>query len=222
MAFHVEISDGSNHARVFNLSPAELREQVIVRFLAGVDIELGDRTWAPARCELVILEGPALEAVDLAFGQGWSNAHRKARDVTHTALETVRESLASAGVAVLASEPQDESYVRAALERVGLQALAWAPLRDRLVAGHRDDVVVVIAIGDAAPDIDWWFAAGLAIGALSERTVVVATGTGPLPGLLADRRAHRLDDGDEPFAAALQAAGAAGAYASAQRARSGR
>jgi hypothetical protein len=209
MAFHVEISSDANHARVFNLSPEVLRAQVLVPFLAGDDVELGDRTWRPAECELIVLEGPTLANDQLAYGRGWGTANRNGRDVTLAALDTVRQSLVPAGIAILASERQDESYVGAALQRLGHEAIEWSLVRDRLVTGETDDVVVVLALGDTEPDPEWWFGAGLAAGALSRRTILVVTGTQAIPAALERLPTLRLDEGDEPFAAALARTGAA-------------
>ena len=82
MPFHVEISGGINHARVFNLSLDELRRAVLEPWLTGRPVELGEREWPPAESSLRILEGRHLEPPDLTFGQGWANAERTAEDVT--------------------------------------------------------------------------------------------------------------------------------------------
>lgn len=87
MAFHVEIGSGLNHARAFNLDDGKLAESVIVPWLAGHPIKLGDRDWDPRKSSLRILEGPHLDTPDLAFGQGWANAQRASEDVTRRLLD---------------------------------------------------------------------------------------------------------------------------------------
>jgi hypothetical protein len=85
--FHVEISSGFHHARVFNLSPVDLTEKVVEPWLDDRRIEMGDREWEPRASTLRILEGPRMENADLAFGQGWSNAERASEDVTRSRLD---------------------------------------------------------------------------------------------------------------------------------------
>lgn len=87
MPFHVEIAGGINHARAFNLSLEELRRQILEPWLTDRPLELGEREWVPRESSLRILEGPHLDAPDLSFGQGWSNAERVAKDVTRRVLE---------------------------------------------------------------------------------------------------------------------------------------
>lgn len=86
MPFHVEVSSGINHARVFNLSLDELRRSVLEPWLTGRTVELGEGEWPPAECSMRILEGRHLDPPDLAFGQGWANAERAAEDVTRRVL----------------------------------------------------------------------------------------------------------------------------------------
>ncbi|MFN8162655.1 MAG: hypothetical protein U0R26_02280 [Solirubrobacterales bacterium] len=84
--FHVEISGGFHRARVFNLNHEDLVAKVIEPWLEDRVIEMGDREWEPRDSSLSILEGPRMEARDLAFGQGWANAERGSRNVTREIL----------------------------------------------------------------------------------------------------------------------------------------
>jgi hypothetical protein len=86
MPFHVEISRGINHARAFNLEPEDLRRTVLEPWIEERPVRLGDHEWDPRRCELRVLEGPALDPPELSFGQGWSNAERGAENVTRSVL----------------------------------------------------------------------------------------------------------------------------------------
>jgi hypothetical protein len=85
--FHVEISGGLNHARAFNLSVEEMRKQILEPWLTGRPIELGEREWDPRTSALRIIEGQRLDAPELSFGQGWSNAERSGEEVTRRVLE---------------------------------------------------------------------------------------------------------------------------------------
>lgn len=86
MPFHIELSTGRQHARSFNLTDEELRRTVIVPWLSGRAVLLGDRKWTRDDGELKILEGPELSVQDMAFSQGWANAQRSSADVTATVL----------------------------------------------------------------------------------------------------------------------------------------
>ena len=210
MAFHVQIESGIREARAFNLEPTTVRDEIVGPWLAGRAVFLADQSWEPTHSTMTIVESPTLAPHDLAHGQGWNNACRSGRDVTEAALRTVRESLASRAVAVLATDAQDEAYVRAACERIGAVVLPWHDVRPALLDG-RGDVLVILAVGDLAPTPAWWYDAGIARGALAGGAVVVHTGAGELPAVLASDGAVRLDAGDEVFAAAIVAARAASA-----------
>jgi hypothetical protein len=87
MYFHVEVSAGIRHARVFNLDRRDLLAEVIGPWLENRPIEVGDHEWVPRDSSLRVLEGPHMEPPDLAFGQGWANAERASEDVTRRVLE---------------------------------------------------------------------------------------------------------------------------------------
>jgi hypothetical protein len=80
--FHVEVSTGYRHARVFNLSREDVIAKIVQPWLEDRMIEMGEREWEPSASSLRILEGPRMENADLAFGQGWANAERACEDVT--------------------------------------------------------------------------------------------------------------------------------------------
>ena len=82
MAFHVEIRQGMNHARSFNVSPEDLQRDILEPWVVERPIELGEHDWDPRIATLTVIEGPELSPPELSFGQGWSNAQRKATEVT--------------------------------------------------------------------------------------------------------------------------------------------
>jgi hypothetical protein len=193
--FHVEIRSGYQHARAFNLAPDELREQVLLPWLDDRRIDLGDQVWRPGDSKLTVLEGPALEGPDLAFGQGWQNAQKRSANVTDAALETVRASLAAppsaassaspaappAQLAVLtATSPAAHGARDRLLAELRFEQTDWSAARARLlaraavVAPAPTDGLAVLAILDGAPGPELAFDLGLALGALGGRVVIVA------------------------------------------------
>jgi hypothetical protein len=157
VAFHVEVSRSFRRAQAFNLSEAELREQVLGPWSEGAPFQLGEREWLPAKSDLRILEGPELDTQELAFGQGWSNAARKARDVTGELV-----ACAPAAIAVLAETSEGRAAVAPLVEALGLSVADS-------IAGARAGVVVL----DAEPSAERAFELGVAVGALGGRVVVV-------------------------------------------------
>jgi hypothetical protein len=121
MEFHVEIRRGLRSARVFNLDGEELRRTVVEPWCAGRPLTIGDREWLPADCELRILDGPLLEPLQLARGEGWRNAER-------TAIDVARDMLGDARLPAIALHTDGERGRRlaeAAFARLGWRAVAW-------------------------------------------------------------------------------------------------
>jgi hypothetical protein len=193
--FHIEIRSGYQHARAFNLGTEELREQILLRWLRDQRIELGDQTWDPRDATLTVLEGPALEGPDLAFGQGWQNAGKRSGDVTAAALEAVRGSVAAPAAAPATSTTAMPATSTAGpparaqltirdrlVAELGLRPVEWQSVRTRLlaraavVASAPAEDTAVLAILDGAPDERLALELGLALGALSGRVVVAAAG----------------------------------------------
>jgi hypothetical protein len=213
--YHVEVRRSRNHARVFNLSEQELVRTVVEPWRHGRPLELGDRRWERRGSALRILHGPALEGVDLAYGQGWNNAERSARDVTEEMLG------GTAIVAVLSCTQQGADAATALLDRLGLQAIDWraaarAPiLRWLLDAGSAAEIDFAAALVIGAETVpEWWlFEAGIALGALGPRALLLQLDGGPPPAPLREldvlHIAPRDDDGVERLRARLRRAGCA-------------
>lgn len=147
MPFHVEISGGLHHARVFNLSPEEVRQKVLEPWLSRRTVELGDRKWDPEESELRVLEGPQLSNPELSFGQGWANAERSAEDVTGRVLGAAQESRGAApGPAALLIETG--SAVQTVAELVsshGARTVELGELSER-IEGRDPEVAAVIVV----------------------------------------------------------------------------
>jgi hypothetical protein len=180
---HVEIRRSLRHARVFNLDEAEVRERVLVPWSRGRPVELGEHEWDPRDSVLTILDGPALEPVDLAHGQGWHHAQRSARDVTSELLRTAFRT----AVAVRAETVAARQLATAALGRLDVDIVDWAPVRGRLLARAPvpDDTIAVLVLDGPASGASCLLDVGLAVGAFGPRAIVASVdGTPPDAGEL--------------------------------------
>jgi hypothetical protein len=144
MPFHIEVSTGHTHARVFNVDEAELHANVLERWVAGSPLELGEREWDPRESRLTVLEGPRMEGPDLSFGQGWSNAQRSGEDVTRRVLE-----VAEAGAPTLAAGVVVADSLEAALQTIrgghDPVPVRWAEAAER-INGRDPEVTAVILV----------------------------------------------------------------------------
>lgn len=203
MPFHVEIARGfRQRARAFNLDEARLRTTVLQPWVGGRVIRLGDKDWEPRNSSLIILEGPELSDADLAMGRGWSNAERGSENVTRRLVEEAAAP-ATLAVGVLAETPDREAELGGMLAQLGLDALDWGELRERILGEAADGCAAVLAVESVEPPPSWLFDAGLARGALGGRAVLVQLGDGPIPAQLTGVEIMRLDPGEEASAAAL-------------------
>jgi hypothetical protein len=202
MPFHVEIRRSFRRAWAFNLDEGRLRRAVVDPWRRGARVELGDREWEPRESTLRILEGPELSAPELAHGQGWHQAERSGRDVTR---ELVR-SAAPAAVAVIGQSPAGERAVREIVGRLDAPVVDWAAVRARILAAARTPapgtglagVAAVLVAERFDPPASWLFEAGLALGALGGRAVLVQLGDRAPPAPLRDLGAIRLNP-EEPI-----------------------
>lgn len=147
MAFHIEVSTGLRHARVFNLSAEEVRQAVLDPWLSRRQVNLGDRKWDPEESELRVLEGPELSNPELSFGQGWANAERASEDVTARVLGAAQEARgASAGPAALVIETDSAVKTVADLAAThGARTVELGELNER-IDGRDPEVAAVIVV----------------------------------------------------------------------------
>jgi hypothetical protein len=210
MPYHVEVRRPRRHARLFNLGEDELRRTVLDPWARGGPLSIGGQRWERRESTLRILEGPELSATDLAFGQGWNAAERTAEDRT-------AELLAGPGagsVAVLAADLAGEHAAAALLEELGVDIGEWSTLREALLAWLADPTVavvvdvaaVVIVCGSEAPD-GWLFDAGLALGALGRRAVLVAPAGAAIAPVMGALGRLDLEHGADALAERLRRAG---------------
>lgn len=200
MPFHVEISRGFRHARVFNLDEEALRTRVLEPWVRGRKILLGDKDWEPRDCKLVILEGPELADADLSMGRGWSNAEKTGENVTRRLVDEAAAPAASPVVSVLAETPSGEAAIARMLERLELESAPWTEVRGRILGdrseGGGPGYAAVLAFESPTPPGSWLFDAGLARGALGARAVVAQLGSSGIPVELAGVDVIRLDPDD--------------------------
>jgi hypothetical protein len=205
--FHVEISRGFRHARVFNVDEEELRTKVLDPWVRGRVIVLGDKDWEPKDCKLVILEGPELADTDLAMGRGWSNAQNSAENVTRRLVDEALAPSAARVVAIIAESDSGEEAIARLLEAVGLQTAPWSEVRGRILgerpANGAPAYAAVLAFETPTPPGSWLFDAGLARGALGRMAIVAQVGDSGIPVELAGVDVIRLDPDDEASARAL-------------------
>ncbi len=83
MTFHVQLRDGRDSVRAFNLSEDEVRTKFIVPLREGVPFTFQDKDFEPRKAQLMVIEGEALGLGELGIGGvGWSNVAKRGTDVT--------------------------------------------------------------------------------------------------------------------------------------------
>jgi hypothetical protein len=151
MPFHVEVSTGHKHARVFNVDEAGLWANVLERWVAGAPLELGEREWDPRESRLTILEGPRMEGPDLSFGQGWSNAQRASEEVTRQLLAAAEAGARTVTAGVLAADSL-EAALRAVRNGQDPVPVRWADAVERIDGRDPEVTAVILVVRPPAPD----------------------------------------------------------------------
>ena len=148
MPFHVELSNGLNHARAFNLSREQILVQVVAPWLEDLTVVLGEQEWLPAESELKILEGKHLEGPDLASGQGWANAERSSENVTTRELSAAPAPRHPDAFLVTSGDPGQT--VAELLEGQEAVPVSWSEARKR-IDGRDSEVAAVILVVKRKP-----------------------------------------------------------------------
>ena len=149
MPFHVEIGAGLQRARVFNLDREDLLAKVVGPWLEGRRIEMGDREWEPRTSSLKILEGPEMTPADLAVGQGWANAERASKSVTHDVLASAPPPSLPDAFVVEADSP--EAVIAEGVAGNGGRAIHWSEARERLDGRDPEIAAVILVLRRQAP-----------------------------------------------------------------------
>ncbi len=92
--FHLEIRQGTQIARRYNMTGPELDAAFLAPLMADRDFDFGDHSWTPRRVRIKIYDGPALKDHELALGLAWPNVERAGSDVTQDILARAREAAA--------------------------------------------------------------------------------------------------------------------------------
>lgn len=125
--FHVEVRQFPHVARAFNLSEAELKTQVLVPWVHGHTVKLGEREWEPSRARLTVIEGREVGSEELGLGRGWANVSRGADVVTERVLSATKAESApgvppaSGGVAAF----KEIVKAQCASHRLAVHQVVW-------------------------------------------------------------------------------------------------
>jgi hypothetical protein len=151
MPFHVEVRSSYEHARVFNLNEAELERTTLDPWVRGRTFEFGEQEWEPRESRLTILEGRALDAPDLAFGQGWSNALRSAEDVTRKVIESaeLRAPVPTAGVVEADSLEEAVAQIKSGDSPISVE---WSAARERIDGRDPSVAAVILVLRRSEPE----------------------------------------------------------------------
>ncbi len=134
--FHLELRRFPHSTHAFNLAESQLHD-VLLAWVAGRAVEVGEHRWAPDQATLTIIQGPVLPADLLALGRGWSAARRSGRDVTERLLASSRELAAQTPAGTRAAVVGDEL----ADELLRSYGAGPRPVRDawRIAGEHRPE-----------------------------------------------------------------------------------
>ncbi|HWF74311.1 MAG TPA: hypothetical protein VG186_13260 [Solirubrobacteraceae bacterium] len=126
--FHVEVRQFPNVARKFNLSEADLSASVLVPWIRGQIVKIGEREWEPKRAKLVVLEGRELRGDEMGLGRGWANISREAENVTDRVLAAARGQAAPGGAPEASGEVaafKDVVWTQCASDRLAIPQVMW-------------------------------------------------------------------------------------------------
>jgi len=106
-------------------------------------------------------------------------------------------------VAVLAETPAGRETAMRLLDQLGVRTAEWEAVRARILAAATvmkpaappaaQVVVALLMVEQGAPSGEWLFEAGLALGALAGRAIVVQLGDSSPPAELRDLGVIRVD-----------------------------
>jgi hypothetical protein len=148
--FHVEVSAGINHARVFNLNREDLMAKVVGPWLEDRTIAMGEREWAPRDSDLKILEGPEMAGPDLAFGQGWANAERSSENATRRLLSEAPPPHLPDAFVVETDSP--EAVAADLVAGHDGRAIQWSEARGRIDGRDPEIAAVILVVRKPEPE----------------------------------------------------------------------
>lgn len=139
---HVELRQGRNQTRAFNLGEEEALRRFLLPFVGGRTLLHADREWEPRRTKLTVYEAPELGVEQMGMGRGWANVQKTGREVTTELLARARGGGAVSGRAGGAGTAGGSTFSRDELDRLEERLLG------RLAAGAVPLAEVVALAGD--------------------------------------------------------------------------
>jgi hypothetical protein len=88
--FHIELRQGIQSVRAFNMSEQQLSARFLAPLLADQEFTYEGHDWTPRKVRIRIFDGPELQTYQLGMGRGWQEVERKYADVTEAVLEAAR------------------------------------------------------------------------------------------------------------------------------------
>jgi hypothetical protein len=106
--FHLELRQGIQSVRAFNMNEQQLSARFLAPLLADQEFTYEGHDWTPRKVRIRIFEGPELQTYQLGMGRGWQEVERKYTDVTEAVLEAARSrASATTDQPAAPAEPQD-------------------------------------------------------------------------------------------------------------------
>jgi hypothetical protein len=134
--FHLELRQGIQSVRAFNMNEQQLSARFLAPLLADQEFTYEGHDWTPRKVRIRIFDGPELQTYQLGMGRGWQEVERKYADVTEAVLEAARgrataapDQPATASYPATASHPVTASHPAPPTQPQD----AVDPLRERLI-----------------------------------------------------------------------------------------
>jgi hypothetical protein len=129
--FHLELRQGIQSVRAFNMSEQQLSARFLAPLLADQEFIYEGHDWTPRKVRIRIFEGPELQTYQLGMGRGWQEVERKYADVTEAVLEAARGRATAAPEQPSPAPGHQTTPVHPAAPTQPQDAVG--PLRERLI-----------------------------------------------------------------------------------------
>jgi hypothetical protein len=90
--FHIELKQGSQQGRRFNLSREGLEREYLRPWAEGRPVDIDEQQYVPDRAKLVVMEAPELTMAELSLGRGWQTVEKKGQNVTAQVMGDTRDA----------------------------------------------------------------------------------------------------------------------------------
>ncbi len=132
---HVQLQQGRQAARAFNLEAEAVIEQFLVPLRGDGIFDYADKQWDPRVSRVVILEGRKLRPDELMLGRGWQAAQRIGTEITEAFIAQAASGVGGAAAANTVERLKDRIIGR--LTGGPLQLREVVVMASDLLAGHR-------------------------------------------------------------------------------------